>query len=131
MMKELEGNIKVAETVACGSYVEASSDPVPAEVDIKDCQSAMLVVDVGTLGSSTDGLIVELHGADASGGTFAVMEDKDGNDATVTITEAGLGFVEVCDPKRYVKAVVTQESTATDVFGAVVIAGRAETLPIT
>lgn len=129
MMHELDENVLLKETVAADSYIEGSTDPSPTEVDIKDSQNVKLFVDAGTVNSTTDGLVVELHGADESGGSFTQLEDYDGNPAEVTLDAAGNADIEVYQPPRYVKVVVTQEGTTEDIFGAYILAGNAETLP--
>lgn len=129
-MHELDGNVKLTATVTADSYTEGSTDPSPVEVDIKDCQNVKLFVDAGTINSTTDGLVVELHGADESGGSFEQLEDYDGNPAEVTLDAAGEADIEVYQPPRYVKAVVTQETSTEDIFGAYILAGNAETYPI-
>lgn len=120
-MHELTGNVKLEPSIVADSYTEGSTDPSPIEVDIKDSQSVMLFVDVSTLGTAD--LVVHLQGADESGGSF---EDLD----TVSITETGQYKVEVQQPPRYIKVIVDQDSTAEDILGAYVLAGRAETLPL-
>ena len=120
-MHKLTGNVKLEPSIVAASYTEGSTDPSPIEVDVKDSQSVMLFADVSTL--NTAELVLHLQGAEESGGNF---EDL----GTVSITETGQFKVEVQQPPRYIQITADQDSSTEDVFGAYVLAGNAETLPL-
>lgn len=130
MMHELKGNLLLEEAVAADAYTEGASDPVPEEVDIKDCRAARMIVTAGSIGSDTDGLVVTLQGADESDGSFEDLEDKEGNTAQITLTESGAKKVEVKYPPRYLKPEISQEADAEDSFAVIIEAGLAENLPV-
>ena len=125
-MHELDGNLIIESTQDAYSGQDGGS---PSEVDIKDSQNVKLAVSVGT-NASTDDIVVALQGADESSGSFSTLTATDGNDATVTFSGTGFKEVEVSQPPRYVKGVVTSSQDSDDTWCSVIVAGNAETLPV-
>ena len=132
MMHEILENMDFDVATPSANYATvAAGNNATSEVDIEDAQNIVMLVEAGTCGGT---ITVQLHGASSSGGDFAVMDDVDGDDASVSLTEAGLGQVEVraADLKRYVKPVVTAVDTSggADIFDVTIVSGNYETAPI-
>jgi len=125
--KDIQDDIIVEASIVCGSYEEGTTDPTPVAVDTQTAHRAELFVDVSTLVSNE--LVVKLQEADKSDGSYTDVTDYDDDVVKVTIDETGQFKVDARNTKRYLKAVATQDTGDTDIFGAYIIAANLEKYP--
>lgn len=134
-MKCLRENIDIDTILEIGTYATtAAANAEVSEVDVGDAQNVLLYVRASVVGEETTPVTVTLQGSNTSGGSFADLTGTDGNDATVTLTAAGAGQVEVRaeELKRYLKVNVEELDDVgdADTFCAFVVSGNYQTLPI-
>ncbi len=128
-MHKITDNFSFDEAIAASQYADQSAaNSAAAEVDIEDAQNVVMYVSAATVGST---LTVTLQGATSSGGSFSDLTATDDNTATVSLTSAGDGKVEVRaeELKRYLKPNV-EALDASDEVCVAIIAGNYETLPV-
>jgi hypothetical protein len=128
-MHKITDNFSFDEAIPAAAYATASAaNSAASEIDKEDAQNVVMYVSAGTVDST---LTVTLQGATSSGGSFADLTATDGNAATVTLSAAGDGKVEVRaeELKRYLKPNV-EALTASDEVCVAIVAGNYESLPV-
>ena len=116
-MEELKGNYILEEAVTAGAYVGGATAIAPSVIDCANFENVKFYLDVGTLNSTQ--VVASVTQCATSDGTYTAISGK-----TITITEAGQGYVEVKPydrTQRYMKLSFTQTTDATDTFSAVAL----------
>ena len=134
-MNKLTENLDFDVALTAAKYITAAAASAAAsEIDIVDAQNVVMIVDGGTVGEATTPVTVTLQGSDTSGGTFADLTATDDSTATVTLTAAGAGQVEIRaeELKRYLKVNVEEldETGDADTFSVILVSGNYGTLPV-
>ena len=134
-MNKLTENLDFDVALTAGTYATAAAATTAAsEIDIVDAQNVVMIVDAGIVGESTTPVTVTLQGSDTSGSGYADLTATDDSAATVTLTAAGAGQVEIRaeELNRYLKVNVEEldESGVADTFSVILVSGNYGTLPI-
>lgn len=102
-------------------------------VDTANRESALFIIPVGAVTDSTASS-VEIHGSDASGSGFALMEDDEGNECKYTIQNADdnkVILIEVFRPRhRYLRPVFKRATQNVVVDGIMVALSGLRSEPV-
>lgn len=127
-MRDLASNIGIAPTLAPVDY---SATTKGTAVDLRDFDSAAVVVNTGAITSSGVYAVSVQESDTTTDGDFADVDASDLVGSLPTALAATSAYkVSYIGTKRYIRAVITKTSGTSIVAGAVVVLGAAHRLPV-
>jgi hypothetical protein len=127
-MRDLASNIGVAQTLAPVDY---SATTKGTAIDLRDYDSAAVVVNTGAITSSGKYVVGVQESDTTTDGDFGDVDAADLVGSLPSELAATSTYkISYVGNKRYIRAVITKTSGTSIVAGAVVVLGRAHRSPV-
>jgi hypothetical protein len=127
-MRDLASNIGVAQTLPPVDYAATTKG---TEVDLRDFDSAAIVVNTGAITSAGKYVVSVQESDTTTDGDFGNVDADDLVGSLPSELAATSTYkVSYIGTKRYIRAVITKTSGTSIIAGAVVVLGRAHRSPV-